>query len=111
MTAALNGDPVAVPELAAAALGTVTALRGLIGSGRAVHQPEAAELTVEVELPGTDAIPAERVAPGGHMAVVVPIERKPAELAAIYADVIGQVTLAVLATCVPRIPAGLVDTA
>ena len=53
MTAALNGDPVAVPELTAAALGTVTALRGLIGSGRAVHQPEAAELTVEVELPGT----------------------------------------------------------
>ncbi len=107
MTAALNGDPVAVPELTAAALGTVTALRGLIGSGRAVHQPEAAELTVEVELPGTDVIPAER---GWRHVVtwraVVPIERKPAELAAIYADVIGQVTLAVLATCFRAFPPG-----
>jgi restriction system protein len=40
---------------------------------------------------------------------VEPVDRKPAERAALYADVIGQVTLAVLATCFRAFPPGLVD--
>jgi restriction system protein len=107
---ATGGDPDAVPELTAALLRTVTPLRGLVRSGRAVHQPEAAELAVEVELPGTDVVPVQR---GWRHVVtrrtVAPIERKPAERAALYADLIGQVTLAVLAICFRAFPPGLVD--
>ena len=111
VTAAHSGDPDAVPELTAAALGTVASLQEILRSGRAVHQLEAAELAIEIELPGTDVIPVERE--WRHVVTrraVIPIDRKPAERAALYADVIGQVTLAVLATCFRAFPPGLVDT-
>ena len=110
VAAAADGDADAVPELTAGLLRTIAPLRGLVRSGRAVHQPEAAELIVEVELPGTDIIPVER---GWRHVVtrrtVAPVDRKPAERAALYADVIGQVTLAVLAVCFRAFPPGLVD--
>ena len=61
-------------------------------------------------MPGTDVVPVER---GWRHVVtrrtVEPVDRKPAERAALYADVIGQVTLAVLATCFRAFPPGLVD--
>jgi restriction system protein len=107
VAAAIGGDPDAVPELTAALLRTVTPLRRLVRSGRAVHQPEAAELAVEVELPGTDVVPVERE--WRHVVTrrtVAPIDRKPADRAALYADLIGQVTLAVLAICFRAFPPG-----
>jgi restriction system protein len=110
VAAAIGGDADAVPELTAALLRTVTPLRRLVRSGRAVHQPEAAELAVEVELPGTDVVPVERE--WRHVVTrrtVAPIDRKPADRAALYADLIGQVTLAVLAICFRAFPPGLVD--
>ena len=110
VAAAYGADPDAVPELAAALLSTVAPLCGLIRRGRGVHQPEAAELVVEVELPGLDVVPVERE--WRHVVArraVRPVERKPTERAALYADVIGQVTLAVLATGFRAFPPGLVD--
>ena len=111
VAAAYGEDPDAVPELTAALLRTITPLHGLIRSGRGVYQPDAAELAVEVELPGLDIVPVERA--WRHIVTrraVLPIERKPTERAALYADVIGQITLAVLTTCFCAFPPELVDT-
>jgi restriction system protein len=109
LAAADRGDESAVPELAAALLATVGPLDDLLGPGRGVYQKDACELTVEIELPGTDVVPAERgwrYAVGQH--AVVPVERRRAEQAALYADVVGQVTLAVLTVCFRAFPVGIV---
>lgn len=53
-------DPDAVSEFVGAALVSVIPLAQLIGGGRAVYQADAREVVLELELPDTDVIPAER---------------------------------------------------
>ena len=111
LTATRHGNPDAPPELAAAVLDTIAALRGLVRGGRGVYQPAGRELTVEVDLPGPDVVPVEGqwrfVA---ERRVLEAVHRAPAERAAVYAGLVGQAALAVLSACFRAFPADVVDT-
>ena len=101
MAAAVGrSDPDAVAELVGAVLHATPPFAGLLAGGRAVYQPEPREVVMEVELPDTDVIPAERC--WRYVAVrrvVEPQPRPPKDAAQLYADLIARITLAVMHAC------------
>jgi restriction system protein len=104
------GDPDAVGILAAWSLRTSTALRGLIEGGRTTYDPAARELVLEIDIPDTDVIPSEQ----GWKYVasrtsVGPTPIRPPEAAAIYAELVAQVMLAILDACFRSCGAETVD--
>jgi restriction system protein len=93
-------DPEAVSEFVGAALGSVTPLAQLIGGGRAVYQGEAREVVLELELPDTDAIPAQRG--WRYVATRKALEAQPRTVKdahALYSDMISRIVLAGMLAC------------
>lgn len=110
VAAAYRGDPDAAPELAAAVLETAEPLRDLLTGGRGVHRPEARELVIEVELPGKEAIPAEREWRYVVGRRVVDFRRRSdREIAALYRSLVAQATLATLLVVFRAFPPDVVD--
>lgn len=103
-------DPEAVSEFVGAALVSVTPLAQLIGGGRAVYQADAREVVLELELPDTDAIPAER----GWRYVATrkalePQFRTAKDAHGLYADLIARIVLAGMLACFRATDDDLVD--
>ena len=106
-----RGDPDAVRELAAAILSSMPPLAGLVDGGDAVHQPEAAELVIEVALPDTDVVPGERSWKYVHARrEVEPQPRSATDAARRYTDLISQLTLSALDGLFRGIPSTVLDT-
>jgi len=104
-------DPDAIAELVGAVLHAIRPLEGLIASGRAVYQIDSAELVVEIDLPDTDVIPAERDWRYVQARrIVEPVSRSPKEAARLYADLISRITLAVTHACFRSLDRDLVET-
>jgi restriction system protein len=109
VAAAHRGDQDAVPELAAAVLAAVVPLRDLVRGGDGVYRPDARELAVDVRLPDRDVIPAERR--WKYVGTRRVVEAEPRRDApACYVDLVGQLVLAVVATCFRAFPPQVVDT-
>lgn len=93
-------DPHAVSEFIGAALASVARLAQLIGGGRAVYQADAREIVLELELPDTDAIPAERgwryIATRNSLE---PQLRPAKDAHGLYVDLISRVVLAGMLAC------------
>jgi restriction system protein len=103
-------DPEAVSEFVGAALASVTPLAQLIGGGRAVYLPDAREVVLELELPDTDAIPAER----GWRYVAArkaldPQPRTVKDAHKLYSDLISRIVLASMLACFRATEGDLVD--
>ena len=97
-------------EFVGAALVSVAPLAQLIGGGRAVYQPDAREVVLELELPDTDAIPAER----GWRYVATrkaldPQPRTAKDAHALYSDLISRIVLAGMLACFRATEGDLVD--
>jgi restriction system protein len=103
-------DPEAVSEFIGAALLSVAPLAQLISGGRAVYQPDAREVVLELELPDTDAIPAERG--WRYVATRKALEPQPRtakEAHRLYADLISRIVLAGMLACFRATEGHLVD--
>lgn len=109
-TAVSSADPDAVSRFAGTILQASPALRGLIHGGRATYEAPERELVLEIDLPDTDVIPAER-----NWKYVVtrkavePVKRRAGDAADLYAALIAQLVLAVLDACFRGIAADIVD--
>lgn len=104
-------DSDTIAELVGVVLHAIGPLHGLIGGGRAVYQTDSCELVVEIDLPDTDVIPAERA--WRYVYARRAVESQPRSLkdsAQLYADLISRITLAVTHVCFRSFDRSLVDT-
>ena len=105
-----SGDSDAVGDVAGEILRASSALQGLLDGGRGTFEMASRELVLEIDLPDTDVVPAERGWKYVHARKAVePVKRPPAEAASLYANLVAQLTLAVLDACFRAIGPEVVD--
>ena len=104
-------DPAAVADFAAAVIGAVSPLHGLVTAVDGLYDADPAELVIEIELPGREVVPAERAWRYVHARQAVePLPRPSKEAGPIYAELVAQIALAVLNGCFQAFTADLLDS-